>query len=253
MVVRLDVSHSGHVSPVAGRVEPRQHTATTSNPTSWGGAGRPRPVAHRPSSRTHLQPPQWPSEPSCPGSRPPLRRRAECFSRRDHPLPSGCPLGLRIDERREGGHGAAQPWPPGEPPRRGSAVREDKEFRRILVFPTASEPANGRARPDSQGILIFPHSTAPPRRLPRPRRAMSAFSPLVDPESERATGRKGMVTSAVSVLRLRGSRQVGRVWPRPRERSHRGVVHASWQEQHDAGHPGATAAKLTSPPCPRPA
>jgi len=30
-----------------------------------------------------------------------------------------------------------------------TTVREDKEFRRILIFPPASEPAKGRARPDS--------------------------------------------------------------------------------------------------------
>jgi len=60
-----------------------------------------------------------------------------------HPLPSGCAFSLRIDERREGGHGAPRP------PRRGSTAREDKESGRILVFPPAAEPANGRARPDS--------------------------------------------------------------------------------------------------------
>jgi len=30
-----------------------------------------------------------------------------------------------------------------------TTVREDKEFRRILIFPPAIEPAEGRARPDS--------------------------------------------------------------------------------------------------------
>ena len=79
----------------------------------------------------------------------------EGFGRHDHPLPSGCALSLRIDERREGGHGAPpapqprEPREPREPPRRGSTVREDKEFRRILIFPPATEPRNGRARPDS--------------------------------------------------------------------------------------------------------
>ena len=37
---------------------------------------------------------------------------------------------------------------------------------------------------------MFPRSTTPPRR---PRRAMSAASPLVNPEAQRATGGKGMV------------------------------------------------------------
>ena len=44
-----------------------------------------------------------------------------------------------------------------------TAVREDKESGRILIFPPASEPANGRGRPDSQGILIFPFRTTPRR------------------------------------------------------------------------------------------
>ena len=38
-------------------------------------------------------------------------------------------------------------------------MREDKEFRRILIFPPATEPAEGRTRRDSQGILIFPFRT----------------------------------------------------------------------------------------------
>ena len=55
----------------------------------------------------------------------------------DHPPPSGCAFSLRIDERREGGHGAPRPL------RRGSIAREDKEFRRILIFPPG-ERACGR-------------------------------------------------------------------------------------------------------------
>jgi len=95
-----------------------------------------------------------------PASRPRVRNE---LLLRDHPLPSGCALGLRIDERREGGDGAPQPWRPREPPPRGSPVREDKESGRILIFPPAAEPANGRARPDSQGILVFPFRTTPRR------------------------------------------------------------------------------------------
>ena len=84
----------------------------------------------------------------------------------DHPLPSGSACSLRIDERREGGDGAP---PAPRPPRRGSTVRE---FRRILSSPPATEPANGRWRPDSQGILVFPFRTTPRRSrpgAPRPR------------------------------------------------------------------------------------
>ena len=91
----------------------------------------------------------------------------------DHPLPSGSACSLRIDERREGGDGAPPaPRPPRHPPPRGITVREDKEFRRILIFPPATEPANGRWRPDSQGILVFPFRTTPRRSrpgAPRPR------------------------------------------------------------------------------------
>ena len=53
-----------------------------------------------------------------------------------------------------------------EPPARGgrrSTLREDGEFRRIPTFPPAIEPADGRGRPDSQGILVFPFRTTPRR------------------------------------------------------------------------------------------
>jgi D-ornithine/D-lysine decarboxylase len=36
MIVGLDVDHSGHATPVAGGMEPRQYTAATSDPTSRG-------------------------------------------------------------------------------------------------------------------------------------------------------------------------------------------------------------------------
>ena len=76
-----------------------------------------------------------------------------------------------LRRRRSGGRGLVfREGPPTRPPRRGSTVREDKEFRRILIFPPAIEPAEGRARPDSQGILIFPSGTTPRRaRCGRPR------------------------------------------------------------------------------------
>jgi len=63
--------------------------------------------------------------------------------------PSGRAFGLRIDERREGGHRVPRAPGPSEPPRRDSTAREDKEFRRILIFTPATEPAGGRSRPDS--------------------------------------------------------------------------------------------------------
>ena len=110
----------------------------------------------------------WPVSLTCGG-------RSRCgTARHDHPLPSGCALGLRIDERREGGDGAPrtpQPWQsPGRSgcraagvraPRRGSAVREDKESRPIFFFPPATEPADGRRRRDSQAVLVFPSRTTP--------------------------------------------------------------------------------------------
>ena len=45
----------------------------------------------------------------------------------------------------------------------GSTAREDNEFRQILIFPPATEPAEGRTRRDSQGILVFPFRTTPRR------------------------------------------------------------------------------------------
>jgi len=80
------------------------------------------------------------------GDRGLVERAGQGFDLHDHPLPSGCAFSLRIDEGREGGHGAPgtpeprtsraarglrAPGPPGtpEPPRRGTTVREDKEFR----------------------------------------------------------------------------------------------------------------------------
>ena len=55
-----------------------------------------------------------------------------------------------------------------------TAVREDQEFRRILVFPPATEPENGRARP-ANPCLPFSYYPAPgppgsPRPLTRPPR-----------------------------------------------------------------------------------
>ena len=64
-------------------------------------------------------------------------------------------------------------------PGRGSARREDKDS--LTVGPRTAVRRLGcrREDKDSPGFLIFPHSTTPPRRLPRlrrPRRAMSSFS-----------------------------------------------------------------------------
>jgi len=106
----------------------------------------------------------------------------------DHPLPSGCAFSLRIDGRREGGYGAPQPP---EPPRRGSTARADKES---LSAPSASEPADGRARAESRGILIFPLRTTP-RRGRRGRRARPAGDRWLEsafplfPPGNRACGR----------------------------------------------------------------
>ena len=87
----------------------------------------------------------------------------------------GCqPRRRRPDPRRARGLRAPRP------PRRGSTAREDKRSRRILVFPPASEPADGRGRGDSQGILVFPFRTTPRRSRrsrcgrPRARRARPA-------------------------------------------------------------------------------
>ena len=90
----------------------------------------------------------------------------------DHPLPSssafspGSTSGEKAEMARRTRRGR---------PRRGSAAREDKESRRILIFPPAGEPAKGCERPDSQGILVFPFRTTP-RRSRRGRRGCARLS-----------------------------------------------------------------------------
>jgi len=109
----------------------------------------------------------------------PLRKRPSLSS----PGSRGPADGRARREGRGGGllHGvsvaAAEGCPRGAPPvgrpirgARGSTAREDKEFRRFLIVPPASEPADGRMRPDSQGILVFPFRTTP-RRSRRARRS----------------------------------------------------------------------------------
>jgi len=80
---------------------------------------------------------------------------------------SGSTSGEKADMARRTGRSRRARRParacPPEPPRRGITVREDKGFPRILIFPPATEPADGRARPDSQGILVFPFRTTPRR------------------------------------------------------------------------------------------
>ncbi len=55
-----------------------------------------------------------------------------------------CHLSLRSGAASARRAACARPPEPWEPPRRGSTVRENKDFRRILIFPPASEPADGR-------------------------------------------------------------------------------------------------------------
>ena len=82
---------------------------------------------------------------------------------------------------------------------RGSARGEDKDSLTVGSRTAVRRLARRGEDKDLPEFLIFPHRTTPPRRPPRlrrprsARRAVSAFSPLVDPEAERATGGKGMV------------------------------------------------------------
>ncbi len=81
----------------------------------------------------------------------------------DHPLPSGSACSLRIDERREGGDGAP---PAPRPPRRGSTVREDKGFRRILIFPPGNRAcerplATGQSRNPCLPFSYYPAPQPP--------------------------------------------------------------------------------------------
>ena len=79
--------------------------------------------------------------------------------------------------------------------------REDKDSLTVASRTAVRRLDRRGEDKDLPTLLIFPYSTTPPPRLPwlrrlrRVWRAMSAFSPLVDPdpEAERATGRKGMV------------------------------------------------------------
>ena len=98
----------------------------------------------------------------------------------------GHPAGARSRQRSRRARGRL---------RRGAHAKgEDKDS--LTVAWSAAVHRLGRREEDKDRptLLIFPHSTTPPRRLPRLRRArrtMCANSPLVDPEAERATGRKG--------------------------------------------------------------
>jgi len=97
--------------------------------------------------------------------------RATPSSASGHDLPPVEGLAAPQKALEAGGPRLREPW---EPPRPGSGVREDKESRRILIFPPASEPANGLTRPDSQGILVFPFRTTPRPPGRRGRRVAAA-------------------------------------------------------------------------------
>ena len=86
-------------------------------------------------------------------------------------------------------------------PARGSAEREDKASLTV-ASPAAVRRLDCRGEDkDRREFLIFPHRTTPPRRPRHARRAIPAFSPLVDPEAERGAGRKGMVMRPHSTMR----------------------------------------------------
>jgi len=83
---------------------------------------------------------------------------------------------------------------------RGSTRREDKESLTVGSRTALRRLARRGEDKDSPEFLIYPHSTTPPRRLRRtgtcrPARAARHVRLLaaVDPEAERATGRRGMV------------------------------------------------------------
>jgi len=120
------------------------------------------------------------------------------FRPHDHPRRSGAGdprMGPRWVHSRQSSR-RGRPAAPAAPAR-GSTKREDKDSLTVGSLTAIRRLGSRREDKDSPEFLIFPHSTTPPRRLPRLprlRRAMSAFSPLVDPEAQRATGGKGMVT-----------------------------------------------------------
>ena len=120
----------------------------------------------------------------------------------DHPRPSGA------REPRMGRPAGAQPAALPAGAARGSAQGEDKDpptfrsrtaVRRLGCRGEDKDPLSSLAVPTRGGSRGCGASGAcggrgapsPPSR--RPRRAISAFSPPVDPQAERASGRKGMV------------------------------------------------------------
>ena len=91
------------------------------------------------------------------------------------------------------------------PDGRGWSRREDKDSLTVGSRTAVRRLARRREDKDPPEFLVFPRNTTPPQR---PRRAVSAFPPLVDPEAERTTGRRGMVLQIISTGR--GSLASGR-------------------------------------------
>jgi len=136
--------------------------------------------------------------------------------------PPGAPGGRTSGSASAGG--ARRGRPPGAPaapatPARGSAKREDKDSLTVGPRTAVRRLARRGEDKDSPEFLIFPHTTTPPRRLPRPRRAVSAFS---RPSSGGRTRNRGdgdgrvapLVVDADAVLTFAGSRQLLEAIPR---------------------------------------
>ena len=139
-----------------------------------------------------------------PGCHPERRDRRPTIPLRDHPRRSGAgdpQMGARWVHSRQR---SRQARPAGAAaPARGSTKREDKDSLTVGSRTAVRRLGCRGEDKDSPEFLIFPRSTtrrpggrgARSPRVRRAPRAMSAFSPLIDPEAERATGGMGMVTS----------------------------------------------------------
>ena len=129
------------------------------------------------------------------------------MSRHDHPRRPGAgephmgrPAGARPAELPAGAPGG-RAGGRGDPaaPARGSTKREDKDSLTVGSHAAVRRLARRREAKDSPEFLIFPHSTTPPRRLPRLRRPRRA-APC--PPSRRSS------------IRRPNAQPKGRGWPR---------------------------------------
>ena len=105
-----------------------------------------------------------------------------------------------------------------------TTVREDKEFPRILIFPPASEPADGRARPASQGSLsslfVLPRAAVAGEAVPHEVHGHGVdLGGIVRPghlPEQRVEGSRGEELTDKALMRIAATKP-RRSWRRPRD------------------------------------